>query len=214
MATHETITIISPSEERTIALAARLAGILVPGDVVTLEGELGAGKTRFVRGLAIGLGHDAARVSSPTFVIAHVYDTPGARAPLVHADAYRMHASEDLDMLGWDRMADGTSIVAVEWPSRLPGVLTGPRFDVRLLHTGEDERRIEITPPPERAAAVLAAMKPRTLRCPTCGGTSDADRPTAPFCSDRCRMADLHKWFSGDYKITRAIKDSDLETTD
>ena len=75
---------MSDSEAETIDFGRRLAALLSPGDTIALAGELGAGKTRFVRGLASGLGHDPDTVNSPTFVLANEYDDAGARCPLVH----------------------------------------------------------------------------------------------------------------------------------
>lgn len=216
MQSEQVITIETRGEEETIALAQRFAGALLAGDVVALHGELGAGKTRFVRGLAEGLGHDPSRVSSPTFVLAHVYDDMSGRMALVHVDAYRLASAEDLYSLGWDRLADGSSVVAVEWAERiaegLPEPGSGSRFDVAIEHAGEELRRVRITPPPGRGSQVAAALAPRRIhRCRICGGRADPAGAFAPFCSERCRMADLGKWFSEDYRISRDVKDSDLD---
>jgi tRNA threonylcarbamoyladenosine biosynthesis protein TsaE len=210
------ITVETRGEEETVARARRFSGALLAGDVVALHGELGAGKTRFVRGLAEGLGHDSTRVSSPTFVLAHVYDDLSGRVALVHVDAYRLTSAEDLAALGWDRLADGSSVVAVEWAARiddgLPGAASGSRFDVLIEHTGEEARRVTITPASGRGSQVAAALAPRRVhRCRICGGRADPSGAFAPFCSDRCRMADLGKWFSEDYRISREVKDSDLD---
>jgi tRNA threonylcarbamoyladenosine biosynthesis protein TsaE len=140
------------SESETIDLASRFAASLQPGDVLALHGDLGAGKTRFVRGLAIGLGIDPADVSSPTFVLVNEYTGPAA--PLVHIDAYRLEQQEDLDALGWDRIFDGTSIVAVEWAERLAAHLPAGRFEVTIEHAGREHRRILIQTPPGRGATL------------------------------------------------------------
>lgn len=211
------IQVDSSSEEQTVSLARGLAGALLAGDFVALHGELGAGKTRFVRGLALGLGHDPQRVSSPTFVLAHVYDELAGRLPLVHVDAYRLTSGEDLPSLGWDRMADGSGVVVVEWAQRIADALPPPgsavRFDVTLEHAGEQARRITIVPPPDRKSMTLSAISPvRARRCRVCGGSVDRSGEFGAFCSERCRMADLGKWFSGDYSISRDAKESDLET--
>lgn len=149
MTTAPTITVTTIGEEATADLAARLARRLSPGDLVTLSGELGAGKTRFVRGLAIGLGIDPARVSSPTFVLANVYDQAGARARLVHIDAYRLSGGDDIESLGWDRLKASGSIVVVEWPERLGDALDeySRRISVRFEHLGPDRRRLTIAAP-------------------------------------------------------------------
>lgn len=101
------------SLEDTRALARDLAGVLAPGDVVLLDGELGAGKTTLVRALVGALGGDEGLVSSPTFVVVNEYPIPGGRT-LVHADAYRLSGPDDLDALGWDRLVGADSITLVE----------------------------------------------------------------------------------------------------
>lgn len=129
--------------EETEAIAVQLAGTLRPGSVVALHGELGAGKTRFVRGLARGLGHDAAEVSSPTFVIEHRYSTPGA-TPLVHLDAYRLRSIEDLAGIGWDELiAESRAVVAVEWAERIGPALPEGAVHVTIHHASEG-RTVEL----------------------------------------------------------------------
>ena len=151
-------------EAETIALAADLARALEPGDVVALHGELGSGKTRFVRGLAAGLGLDAGRVSSPTFVLVHEYTAagPGPVQTLVHVDAYRLDPDDDPAQLGLDALVDaGAAVLAVEWAERIDAWLPAPgepgRWDVRLEHAppGEpdDVRRVVIDPPAGRVFA-------------------------------------------------------------
>ena len=86
MSPPNTITLDSPSESRTVAIGRRLATVLQPGDFVAIRGELGAGKTRLVRGIIEGLGHAPGAVSSPTFVVMNQYDDPHARLPVAHID--------------------------------------------------------------------------------------------------------------------------------
>jgi tRNA threonylcarbamoyladenosine biosynthesis protein TsaE len=131
------------SEAETIDLGANFAHSLVGGERIALLGDFGAGKTRFVRGMAIGLGHDPARVSSPTYVIAHEYVTPGAALTLVHVDAYRMTRDDDPDQLGLDQLGAETVLVA-EWATRCAGVLPETTHEIELEHTGESARRITI----------------------------------------------------------------------
>lgn len=139
-----TTTQIAIDEAETEAVAAALARTLAPGTLVALEGDLGAGKTRFVRGLAHGLGHDASQVSSPTFVIEHRHAAPGA-VPLVHIDAYRLRGPADLEALGWDELlAAGNAIVALEWPSRIAAALPAHRVTVHLRDCGGCTREIRI----------------------------------------------------------------------
>lgn len=199
--------VLSTSEDETFALAARLGSRLRAGDVIALHGELGAGKTGFVRGLARGMGCDPSQVSSPTFVILNLYDGPRLR--LAHADAYRLSGPEELADLGWDRLIDGRTVLAVEWAERIEAELpphgSASRWDVRLEHVGETTRRITIEAPKTRDRA------PGERHCRTCGNAMSAHAPDGPFCSERCRLADLGKWFTGAYRISRPIEQRDLE---
>jgi tRNA threonylcarbamoyladenosine biosynthesis protein TsaE len=190
----------SATPEETERIASALAMRVAPGTVITLEGDLGAGKTCFVRGLARGLGADPAAVSSPTFVIEHRHACDAGT--LVHIDAYRIRSAEDLASIGWhELLADGEAVVAVEWPSRIEAALPAVRIDVRIRHVGEDAREIEIewTRPGEQAVA-----------CRACGAALGGAGSDARFCSPRCRMADLQRWFRGDYAIGRPIEEDDL----
>lgn len=194
---------ITRSEEETIALGERLGRALRAGDVVALHGDLGAGKTRFVRGIARGMGLDESGVCSPTFVIVNVYK--GAGIPdraLVHVDAFRLSGEDDLPSLGWDRLTDGNSVVVVEWAERLADSLPARRISVRIDHLGDEMRRITIDKPAEFAAQAA---------CRICGSGFPRESATFPFCSDRCRLADLSKWFGEGYRITRPMNERDPE---
>ena len=126
--------ILSRSDAETEAIGAGLAARLGPGSRVLLYGELGAGKTAFVRGLAAGLGIDADDVSSPTFTLVQEYR---GRLPLYHVDLYRL-APGEVDDLGLDALAaDG--VLAIEWAERMPRDDAGA-IEVRLEHAGEDQR--------------------------------------------------------------------------
>lgn len=177
-----------PEPEDTHALASVLAARLEPGDVIALDGDLGAGKTCFVRGLAEGLGIDPHEVSSPTFVSMQQY--AGGRVPLVHVDAWRMKSAGDLETIGWDELlAERAAVVAVEWASRVSTALPRRRIDVLLAPAASGGRVAMVD---DRRHATDAA------RCRTCGAIAAAHEP---FCSARCRAADLHKWLSGAYRI-------------
>lgn len=148
----------SKSPEATRELAARLGRLLEPGDVVALVGELGAGKTEFVRGLALGLDVPPdVPVSSPSFVLAHEY--PG-RLPLVHLDLYRLeHLPPEL-LPDLEEYLFGERVAAVEWAERLGELLPENYLEVRLTVTGELTREIALIghgPRGEELAAALAA---------------------------------------------------------
>jgi tRNA threonylcarbamoyladenosine biosynthesis protein TsaE len=131
---------VTRSEGETAAVASELAATLKPGDVLLLSGNLGAGKTAFVRGLAAGLGIDPAEVSSPTFTLIHEYR--GGRLTLYHADLYRLEraATEDL---GLEELGVRDGVLAIEWPDRLSHAIDGART-IRLAVVDEDTRRITV----------------------------------------------------------------------
>jgi tRNA threonylcarbamoyladenosine biosynthesis protein TsaE len=133
MSTH-----VTHSEDETAAVARALAPSLRAGDVLLLSGDLGAGKTAFVRGLAEGLGVAPGEVSSPTFALVHEYR--GGRLPLYHADLYRLDraAAEDL---GLEEMGAADGVLAIEWPDRLTHDLPGAR-SVHLEIVDDTTRRI------------------------------------------------------------------------
>lgn len=131
------------SEEETRERAARLAADLTPGAVLLLSGDLGAGKTVFVKGLAAGLGINPDEVTSPTFTLVHEYS--GGRLPLVHVDLYRLDRA-DLDEIGLDQDVASRGVVAVEWAERLTREIAGATR-IRIEDAGEDRRRIRVTWP-------------------------------------------------------------------
>jgi tRNA threonylcarbamoyladenosine biosynthesis protein TsaE len=133
----------SNSEADTRAIAGALAPTLMPGAVVLLSGDLGAGKTAFVRGLAEGLGLDPDEVTSPTFTLVHEYR--GGRLPLIHVDLYRLDRAE-LDEVGLDQDLAAKGVTAVEWSERLMRSIADS-IAVRIIDSGGDTRRVEITPP-------------------------------------------------------------------
>ena len=128
------------SEEGTSRAAASFAATLQPGAVVLLTGDLGAGKTAFVRGMAQGLGLDPDDVSSPTFTLVQEYR--GGTRTLYHVDLYRLESGEAED-LGLEELGQGGGIVAIEWAEKLAEEIPGAvRVDIEDL--GEDRRRIRI----------------------------------------------------------------------
>ncbi len=128
------------SEEETAAVGRDFARTIEPGAVVLLLGDLGAGKTAFVRGMAEGLGGDPADVSSPTFTLIQEYR--GGRLPLHHVDLYRL-APKEVDDLGLEELTLGRGVTAIEWPDRLPRAL-GAAILVRIEHGDGDQRFVTI----------------------------------------------------------------------
>jgi tRNA threonylcarbamoyladenosine biosynthesis protein TsaE len=136
-------TIQTTREPETVAAGEQLGASLQPGDVVLLSGELGAGKTAFVRGLARGLGASPDDVSSPTFTLIQEYR--GGRVTLHHVDLYRLQPVEIAD-LGLDELISGPNVVAIEWAERWSN-RPANAIDVRIVELGEDRRRIRIERP-------------------------------------------------------------------
>lgn len=131
--------------DETRRFAALLAAMLRPGDVIALDGPLGAGKTLFVRGLAEGLGLDPADVTSPTFTLCQEYG--GGRLPMTHIDAYRMAGPDELDTIGWSEMvAAGDHVIAVEWADRIAAALPRDRLIITFDHVDEHSRRLHVEP--------------------------------------------------------------------
>ncbi|MCX6357159.1 MAG: tRNA (adenosine(37)-N6)-threonylcarbamoyltransferase complex ATPase subunit type 1 TsaE [Candidatus Aureabacteria bacterium] len=132
--------VITRSAEETRSLGERIGELLSPGAVLALHGELGAGKTCLVKGLARGLGIDGAvNVSSPSFVIINEY--PG-RVPLFHFDLYRIHDAREMIDLDWEDYLDRGGVIAIEWAERMQELLPDDHLGVRLEITGERSRKI------------------------------------------------------------------------
>lgn len=132
----------SSNAKETEDIAARLALRLNPGDVVALEGDLGAGKTAFAKGLAKGLGINSV-VSSPTYTIMQRYE---GRIPLSHFDLYRLSSPDELESVGFFDELGGGGVVAVEWPDRAGSALPKRHLLVRIEKgAGEQQREITIS---------------------------------------------------------------------
>lgn len=130
---------VTESVEETLALGAAYALDLKPGDVVALDGDLGAGKTHFVKGVASAFGVAEADVTSPTFSLIQEYNAHGLR--LYHVDAYRLERESEAIQIGLDELLYGDGICLVEWPERVSGWLPPHTRRVRILKEGPDKRR-------------------------------------------------------------------------
>jgi tRNA threonylcarbamoyladenosine biosynthesis protein TsaE len=134
------VTITTHSESETAGVGRDLASRLAAGSVVLLHGDLGAGKTAFVRGLAEGLGIPPEEVSSPTFTLMQEYR--GGRVPLVHVDLYRLDDPREIDDLGLEEIGE-TCVLAIEWAEKMPR----PPLDavrVTIAHAGDTGRLVTV----------------------------------------------------------------------
>jgi tRNA threonylcarbamoyladenosine biosynthesis protein TsaE len=134
---------LTHSEDETLAVAVELASGLTPGDVLLISGDLGAGKTTFVRGVAAGLGIDPDEVSSPTFTLVHEYR--GSRVTLYHADLYRLK-TVGAEELGLEEARVARGVLAIEWPDRLTHPMRHA-VTVEMEIADETIRRIAIATP-------------------------------------------------------------------
>lgn len=133
----------SISESQTRAIGVAIGNALRTGDVVALCGELGAGKTRLAKGLAIGLGvADDRAVNSPTFVLINQY---AGRCPVYHLDLYRLPPGADLAALGFEEMCNGSAVVIVEWADRSPTAMPDAALWIRMTAGGETTRAFCLT---------------------------------------------------------------------
>ncbi|WP_096438507.1 tRNA (adenosine(37)-N6)-threonylcarbamoyltransferase complex ATPase subunit type 1 TsaE [Alteribacter populi] len=142
---NDNLQITTQSPEESMDIAAVLAQFLQAGDVLTLEGDLGAGKTSFTKGLARGLGVKRT-VNSPTFTIIKEYQ--GTNLPLYHMDVYRLEdGGEDM---GLEEYFDGEGVTVIEWPSMIEDELPPARLQLSLRHLDDTKRQIRFTPIGER----------------------------------------------------------------
>ena len=136
-------TVETTRPDETVAAGRDLAARLPPGSTVALSGELGAGKTHFVRGLVGGWG-GAEDATSPTFTLVHEYTTP--RGPVFHLDLYRAEYAEEVWESAHDELENPDGLVVVEWADRFPALLPPDAVRVTIAHHGEGRRIITITP--------------------------------------------------------------------
>jgi tRNA threonylcarbamoyladenosine biosynthesis protein TsaE len=126
------------SAAETQEIGARLAQFLQPGYIVLLEGNLGAGKTTFTKGLARGLGIDG-YVNSPTFTLVNEY---AGRLPLYHMDCYRLENGQEAIAFGIEEYLYGDGVCVIEWYERIADILPAEWLKIRLAHVTEDERQL------------------------------------------------------------------------
>lgn len=154
MTTASLLTLTTGDVETTEALGERLGRLAEPGDVVALIGDLGAGKTAFVRGLAAGLGIPPHLVASPTFTMVAEY--PGGRLPLYHVDLYRLEP-RPTDLQALEEYVYGSGVTAIEWADRLPPGALEACLSVRIEYVGPG-RRLTFEGLGSRAATLVTAL--------------------------------------------------------
>ena len=141
----EILSVITSSTEETMAVGATLAKTIGKGVVFTLVGDLGAGKTHFVKGFAKGIG-SADLVTSPTFTLLNVYE--GGRMPVYHFDMYRLESKEEAEELGFNEYFDLKSldgVVLAEWPSQVDGLISCPHIEIKIEKLEENKRKITLS---------------------------------------------------------------------
>ena len=145
--------------------AGRLVACLPSTAVVTLEGDLGAGKTTLVKAIAAAAGIDPVEVTSPTFGLIHLHQARNGGLQLVHADMYRLGDADELRELGWEELLEpaggGRNWVFVEWPQRIAAALPDRRLAIDISITGETARQLTITGYGAEYATILSVLAPR-----------------------------------------------------
>jgi tRNA threonylcarbamoyladenosine biosynthesis protein TsaE len=143
--------IVSCEDEAAVARFAQKCAAVLPSKVMlAIDGDLGAGKTTFVKKLAAAVGINPSEVTSPTFTLVHLHqvpaqaDRPALPPRLVHIDAYRLTGLDDLATLGWEELVDEDGWLAVEWPERIAAALPTERLELHLEITGESARRLHL----------------------------------------------------------------------
>jgi tRNA threonylcarbamoyladenosine biosynthesis protein TsaE len=150
----------SRSSEQTRRLGIRLGALLCPGDLLCLSGDLGAGKTTLVQGLAQGWG-SLDRVTSPTFVLCNEYRRSDGRI-LYHLDAYRLSGVQEAVDLDLDRMIEGAAMV-VEWAERIQAALPAGRLWIKLTYIAEEQRGMVFLPEGSRYEAIVSEFRRHTF---------------------------------------------------
>lgn len=168
-------TVALPSRTATEAFGRIIGRSLAGGETLALSGELGAGKTALVRGIATGLGTPSNQVTSPTFVLIHEYE---GRLPLIHVDLYRLRSGAEAEGIGLQEYFHGNIVTAIEWADKFPELLPSDRFELTLQHNTPTTRTARMIAHGPRACTLLAALK-QAARQRRRAATPSASRKTA-----------------------------------
>lgn len=147
---------VSTSEAETASFGQRLARVLSSGDVVALQGQLGAGKTRLVQAIAAELGCSRSFVVSPTFTLIHEYD---GRLPVYHVDAYRLKDSDEFLDMGGGELIHGDGVCLIEWADRIGDLLPQDHLRVEIEVTGEHSRVFQCRASGPLEQKIIAALR-------------------------------------------------------
>ena len=151
----------SQSTLETIRIGKQIGSQLHPGDVVALVGELGTGKTHFIKGLASGAGVKRSRyITSPSFTLIHEYH---GKIPFYHIDLFRLKTEKEAEGLGLEEYFQGGGITAVEWADKIPTLLPEEMLWIEICHTGEQTRSIEIIGKGKRYEKLIMKLGNRKL---------------------------------------------------
>jgi len=167
-----TLTTSHPDETRR--LGATLGRLLRPGDLILLQGSIGAGKTTFTQGVARGLGLDT-RVTSPSFTLANVYESTGGALPLYHLDLWRIKSPIEALGIGIDEYLEADGPCVIEWPDVATVVLPADYLRIAFAASG-DTRRLEIRPFGERPTALFADLRAAVATTSRMAGGARAPR--------------------------------------
>lgn len=149
-------TMISHSPEDTVDIASRIAGYLEPGDFIGLVGDLGAGKTMFVKGLARGMGVEEYKyVNSPSFVVLKEYH---GKKILYHFDVYRLDEKGFCETLDYERYFYDSGVTVVEWADKIRDILPEEYLEIRIDPVGQAERRFSFAPTGKRFSDIVAEI--------------------------------------------------------
>ncbi len=153
---HTEYQFVSNSEVDTAHFGQRLARTLSPGDVVALQGQLGAGKTRLVQAIAAELGCSQAFVVSPTFTLIHEYD---GQLPVYHVDAYRLKNSDEFLDMGGGELLHGDGVCLIEWADRIGDLLPTDHLRIEIHVTSEQSRTFQCWASGPLSAAIIAQLE-------------------------------------------------------
>jgi tRNA threonylcarbamoyladenosine biosynthesis protein TsaE len=168
---HTKVVLQTKSTSETIRIGKNIGSLLLPGDVVTLVGELGAGKTQFIKGLAAGVGiRKSTYVSSPSFTLINEYE---GKIPLYHIDLFRLKAEKEAEELGLEEYFQGRGVTAIEWADRIPSLLPKELLWVHIYYAGKNVRSLEMIPMGKRFEELImefgaSDFKPKDLQYEIC----------------------------------------------